>query len=300
MPDSMTIRLHLRRLRVVEVVEDAIERLVVAVQDVRTVVRCPFCGFLTSKVHERRRVKVHDLPHGGRPTTLVWLRRRFWCPNCAERHTESHPEIRGKVTRRLARQLVRDAKVMTVKAVAERYGLSWWLVMRTVKAWSGELEANRRRRRCKVLLIDETSLRRRHRYVTVISDGESGAVIGVVRHRDSRALGRFLDAQGPRWRVGVRVVVSDGSKAYRAAIDRHLGQAHHVLDRFHLARWFASGLIEVRRRVQRVGDKGSRPAFDPEIFRSRYLQLMRADRITPDQAARLGQVLEREPELERG
>jgi hypothetical protein len=35
-PDSMTIRLHLRRLRVAEVVEDAIERLVVAVQDLRT------------------------------------------------------------------------------------------------------------------------------------------------------------------------------------------------------------------------------------------------------------------------
>jgi hypothetical protein len=33
------------------------------------------------------------------------------------------------VTRRLARQLVRDAEVMTIKAAAERNGLSWWLVM---------------------------------------------------------------------------------------------------------------------------------------------------------------------------
>jgi transposase len=165
-PDSMTIRLHLHRLRVVEVAEDAIERPVVAVQDLRTVVRCPYRGFLASKVHERRQVKVHDLPHEGRPTTLVWMRRRFWCPNCDERNTELHPEMRGKVTRRLARQQVRDAKVMTIKAVAERYGVSWWLVMRTVGVWSGELEAHRRRGRCKVLLIDETSLRRRHRYVT--------------------------------------------------------------------------------------------------------------------------------------
>lgn len=93
MPDSMNIRLHLRRLRVVEVVEDVIERLVVMVQDLRTVVRCPHCGFLTSRVHERRRVTVHDLPHGGRPTLLVWLRRRFVCRHCRERHTESHPEI---------------------------------------------------------------------------------------------------------------------------------------------------------------------------------------------------------------
>ncbi len=98
MPDSMTIRLHLRRLRVVEVLVDVVERLVVAVSDGRTVVRCPHCGFLTSRVHERRRVRVHDLPYGGRPTMLVWLRRRFVCGNCGERHTESHREILGKVT----------------------------------------------------------------------------------------------------------------------------------------------------------------------------------------------------------
>ena len=179
-------------------------------------------------------VRVRDLPHGGRPTVLVWIRRRFSCRHCGERQVESHPEISGKVTRRLARQLVRDAKVMTIKAVADRYGVSWWLVMRTVKAWSGQLETQRRRRRCRVLLVDETSLRRRHRYVTVISDGETGAVLGVVRHRDSKALGRFLDARGPQWRRHVRVVVSDGSKAYQAAIQEWLPGASHVLDRFHV------------------------------------------------------------------
>ncbi|MCA1672888.1 MAG: hypothetical protein LC799_12045 [Actinobacteria bacterium] len=40
---------------------------------------------------------------------------------------------------------------------------------------------HRRRMRCRVLLVDETSLRRRHRYVTMVSDGESGALLGMVR-----------------------------------------------------------------------------------------------------------------------
>jgi hypothetical protein len=56
---------------------------------------------------------------GDRPTDLIWVRRRFWCPNCSERHTESHPEISVKLTRCLARQLVRDAQVMTIKAVVD-------------------------------------------------------------------------------------------------------------------------------------------------------------------------------------
>ena len=45
-------------------------------------VRCPACGFKTTKVHETRRVEVKDIPLG-RPNDLVWLQRRFECPNCA-------------------------------------------------------------------------------------------------------------------------------------------------------------------------------------------------------------------------
>ena len=38
---------------------------------------------------------------------------------------------------------------------------------------------------------------------------------------------------------------------------RHLGHATpHVLDRFHAVRWFASGLVEVRRRLQRREPRG--------------------------------------------
>ena len=57
------------------------------------------------------------------------------------------------------------------------------------------------------------------------------------------------------WCAGVKVVVTDGSKAYRAAVDRHLGHATHVVDRFHVIGWFAAGLTAVRRDVQRRPDR---------------------------------------------
>lgn len=96
----MAIRLHLRRMRVVRVVEDEIDKLVTEMADTRRVVRWPACGYKTSKVHETRRVEIRDLPLGP-PAPLVWLQRRFECPNCGHRHTEDHSEIEGKVTRRL-------------------------------------------------------------------------------------------------------------------------------------------------------------------------------------------------------
>jgi hypothetical protein len=68
--DGMTIRLHLGHMRVVRVVEDQIDKLVVEVADTRRLVWCPACGYNTSKVHETRRVEIRDLPLG-RPAPLV-------------------------------------------------------------------------------------------------------------------------------------------------------------------------------------------------------------------------------------
>src|SRR5690606_20720335 len=81
--------------------------------DTRRVVRCSWCGFKTTRIHDSRRLRVRDLAAHGRPTTLVWVRRRFSCGECGERSWEDHPEIlvgrRTHVTRRLVRQLVRTA-----------------------------------------------------------------------------------------------------------------------------------------------------------------------------------------------
>lgn len=131
-PDRMSVRLHLRRIRVVGVLVDLIEKLVVEIADVRRVVRCPHCGFKTTTVHDRRRYQVHDLPTRGRPTTLMWVRRRLCCGECGERGFEEHPEIilggRTHVTRRLARQLVNDVSAMSIREVS-RTGLPWHYVM---------------------------------------------------------------------------------------------------------------------------------------------------------------------------
>lgn len=242
--DGMTIRLHLRRMKVVRVVVDEIDELVIEVADTRSVVRCPACGFKTTKVHETRKVIVRDVPLG-RPTTLVWLQRRFECPNCGERHTEDHPEIEGKTTRRLARQIVRDSKYLTIRELSRRHGLGWHLVMGLVRSWATMVATHRKAQRCRVVMVDETSLRRRHRYVTVVLNGESGEVLGMVRHRDAAALTSFFVQQGHRWCRRVEVVVSDGSESYRSAIGAHLGHASHVVDRFHVVRWFEIGRAHV-------------------------------------------------------
>jgi len=64
-----------------------------------------------------------------------------------------------------------------------------------------------------------------------------------------------------------------GRRRTATRIGTHLGHATHVLDGFHVARWFAASMIEVRRRVQRIGPHGTRPALEPAVFRSRYKKI---------------------------
>ena len=300
-PDTMQVRLHLRLIRVLAVLVDTLDELVVSVASTRSWSRCPQCGFRCRAVHDARVRRIRDLPVSGRPVTLVWHRRRFACDGCGERHLEDHDEFEGRLTRRLARTIVADARVMSIRAVARRHRLSWPAVMDLVRSWSTLVGAHRRSRRCRVLLVDETSMRRRHRYVTVLQNGETGEVLAMLAHRNEAALSAFFVEQGRRWCAGVRVVVTDGSKSYRAAIVRHLPRATHVLDRFHVVRWFAAGLTLVRRTLQRREPRGHvRPAFDPELFRSRFALLRRVDTLEAGERDRLEELFVHHPRIELG
>ena len=293
--DAMTIRLHLRAMRVLGVVEDLPERLVVAVVAISSVIRCGDCGFKTARVHATRRVKVADLAVSGRPTTLMWHRRRFRCRRCGTTTSEPNPFVAGHLTPRLARAVTRDVAQMTVSAVARRYGLSWHRVMDLVLAEGALLARHRRRPPCRVLLVDEKSMRKgRGQFSTILVDGDRGRVIAVLAGRSADVLGAFLARQSPAWRKGVSVVVTDMAECYRTAVRKWLPEARHVVDRFHVVRNFAKVVVSARRDAQRTPP--GQP-HDPALFRNRFLLMKRLDRLSGTEMATLGRIFDAHPEL---
>ena len=295
--DHMRVRLHLRRVRVVGVVCDTPLELVVEVESAVRRPRCPECGFACSGTHDVRVKKVRDLEVSGRAVTLLWKRRRLVCGGCGGRFLEGHPAFEGGVTARLARRLVADARAMPISRVARRHRVGWHQVNGLVRAWAQLVAERRRSLRCRVLLVDETSIRKRHRYVTVIVNADTGQTLAMVPHRSTAALAGFLARQGHRWCKQVKVVVTDGSPAYKAAIDSRLGHAKHVLDRFHVIRWFSAGLVAARRDAQRRQPHRDGPAFDPDVFKARFLLLRRQDTLTDKDQARLDALFEAHPKL---
>ena len=225
MSDVMSVRLLLSGVRVRGVLVDSVDRLEVEVESARGWSRCRHCGFRCYRVWDRRAKRVRDLGVSGRRATLVWRRRRFECGNCGERHLEDHDQFQAGLTRRFARRLVADVRVMSIRAASRHHGVGWHWIMGLVRAEAARVAERRRARPCRVLLVDETSIRRRHRYVTVVASGDSGKVLAMIPGRTKGSLARFFRDQGAWWCRQVEIVVSDGSRPYQAAIAQYLPDA---------------------------------------------------------------------------
>ena len=120
--DVMAVRFRLPQICVLGVIEDGPARLVVGVGSSVRGLRCASCGFKCYRVYDRRVEKITDSEVSGRRAALVWSRRRMVCDYCECRFLEGCAAFGGGLTARLARALVADAKVMTLRAAARRRG----------------------------------------------------------------------------------------------------------------------------------------------------------------------------------
>ena len=110
-------------------------------------------------------------------------------------------------------------------------------------------------------LIDETSIRKRHRYVTVILNGDTGEMLDMIEGRSKAALSRFFIEQAPHG-ASVKTVVTDPTPT--GQLYRYLPGARHVLDRFHAVRWFAQGLPQGQKHRGRVA------GMEPHLLAGRF------------------------------
>jgi transposase len=78
---------------VVTGVEDAGACLLVGVELVAAAGCCRWCGRSSLAVKERPVVRARDLSIAGRPTYLLWRKRRFGCEACGRTFTETHPQL---------------------------------------------------------------------------------------------------------------------------------------------------------------------------------------------------------------
>src|SRR5262249_44125089 len=105
------------------------------------------------------------------------------------------------------------------------------------------------------IAIDEIAIGKGHRYVTVVLDLLSGAVVFV-------GDGKGVDALAPFWprlrraRAKIKAVATDLGRASIRAVRDHLPRAVHVFDHFHVIKLCNDKLSALRRELYSFGGLG--------------------------------------------
>ena len=226
--------------------------VIIRIEPRRESLRCPACGHSHVHVVERFRRWWRTLPIGARSVWIEMLVPKVQCQSCGARRrvpvTFAGPKRRH--TKRFERYVIELLQFMTPTDVAWHLGISWDLANDIQKRRLGKRFARPKLRKLKHIAIDEIHLGKRHRYITLVLDLDSGAVVFVGN-------GKGGDALKPFWRrlkssrARVRAVATDMSPAYIAAVIQNLPQARLVFDRFHVVKLFNEKLTQLRRELYR-------------------------------------------------
>lgn len=214
--------------------------------------RCGHCGgrdVMRQGVVVRR---FRALPIGRKPVWLELPVQRVWCAACGKTRQVklAFAAERRTYTRGFERYALELGRHMTIQDVARHLGVSWDVIKDMQKRDLTRRFAKPRLKHLRKIAIDEISIGRGHRYLTVVLDLDSGAVVFVGDGKGSASLEPFwkrLRSSGAK----VRAVATDMSPAYILAVRDNLPKAVHVFDRFHVMKLFQEKLADLRRAVQR-------------------------------------------------
>lgn len=172
-------------------------------------------------------------------------------------------------------------KVASASAVAKQLGISWDEIDHIQEKAVERGQSRRKRTYPKVIGVDETSFRKRHDYVTVISDQGSSTVLDVQNDRKKESLDAFFKALTPGQLKRIRFVAIDMSQPYMQSIAANFedGEKKIAFDKFHVAKMLGDAVDKTRRTENRdliaVGDRS--------LVGTKYLWLTRNQAPDPDQ-----------------
>ena len=239
--------------------------------------RCPACGgrniILKGGVTRRFR----GLPIGGKKVTIVFRVPRIRCHDCnAVRQTPlGFADPRRTYTRSFVQYVLHLARLMTIQDVALHLGVSWDVVKEIVKSDLQRRFSNPKLRDLRQIAIDEISIGKGHRYLTIVLDLETGVVVHVGHGKGGDALMNFWKRLR-RCGAKIEAVATDMSPAYIDAVSTHLPDAVLVFDRFHVTKLFNDKLSDLRRELYRTTKEG----LEKDVLKgSRWLLLKRPENL---------------------
>jgi transposase len=182
------------------------------------------------------------------------------------------------------------AKRMTWTDVARAFRTSWDTVFRAVEMAVEWGLARRDLGNVRSIGVDEISLRRGHRFLTLVYQIDQGCrrLLWIGEHRQVKTMLRFFRWLGREGRARLRFVCSDMWKPYVDVIARRARKALNILDRFHIMAHLSKAIDEVRADEAR---QMRRDGYEPLLKKSRWCLLKRPENLTEKQETKLSDLL---------
>ncbi|SRR6266571_3275154 len=222
----------------------------IRIEQPRERLRCSACG--SDQVWAQGGIErfFHTLPIGDQPTFIEFKVPRVLCFACGKvRQVKiAFADPKKHYTRSFERYALELSRHMTIQDVADHLLIGW----DTIK----DIQSKNLQRRfgkpklknLQQIAIDEINIGKGHRYLTVVLDLLTGAIVFV-------GDGKGVDALKPFWRAlrrahaKIEAVATDMSPAYIRAVRDNLRRAVHVFDHFHVIKLYNEKLSALRRQL---------------------------------------------------
>jgi len=210
---------------------------------------CSGCGRKLEGAHEVSEREVRDLPCMEFRTTVVIEIYRMDCPDCGIK-TEKVPQLPSKApfSKRFEDAVGEACESAAARQVARRFSLPASTVraidLRYLERWT----AARRKPALALMGVDEIHLGKKQKFITVVSNLESGEPVWFGRERKKETLDEFFQSElsaGQRKRNAAACV--DMWEPYRLSIEQWAPRCRIVYDKFHIMQHANQAIDEVRR-----------------------------------------------------
>ena len=214
---------------------------------------CPKCSKFTAKVKEYKRKKIIHNIYAGEHTVIIYHQRRFICPLCKTTKMEEDPfsSIGSNISDYTMISILDDLKRYNhpFLEIAQKNDLSATMIEKIFDKYVNI----KRQYLPEVLSLDEFyfSKKSKKKYRLVLMNFMNAAIIDILKDRDKTTLSSYLRNIDLKERGHVKYVTIDMNETYRDVIYRRLPNVTLIVDSFHVVKYIAKALDDVRKRIMK-------------------------------------------------
>ena len=224
--------------------------IVFRIAEERSSLRCPKCRSRKIIRRGKKLRRFRTIPIGAKPVFIEIEIQRVFCLACqvVRQVKLAFAKWHRSYTRAFERYVLDLSRFMTIADIARHLGVSWDTIKEIQKRYLLKRHGRPSLKNIDCIAIDEISIGKGHRYLTVVLNLKTGAVLFVGDGKGAETLAPFFKRLR-RSKASVKAVAIDMSPAYIAAVLENLPDASIVFDRFHVIKMYNDKLSNLRRSL---------------------------------------------------